>query len=624
MAPALTAMTIPTAARAGPCLPAPRPPCGKASRPGGGLTAATVTVALAGSLWGSARHRGAHCRGRAVLPARHLRTGRRPRCVVAAFSNDEQLSAQDADYTLLSVPVRGGAHTIALKRFMETPSGDNRLPRLLPAVLIMHGGPGLPSRYLEPLATRLRRPMGRSVYMYDQLGCGLSLPEGGASPVGGYGMAQSVGDLRDVLRFLCERLGEAEVHLMGHDFGGALVMEGLLRGGLWTEASLAWPLLRSVCLIGAPSSTLLAEAEARRLMRKAETEVGMEDAAKSFWYRHNCALKPQPACLKEAYLQASSPEQGWRSFGALQGWEWSRGRWELRGSGVLQDWEIRRREVARCYVASKTKVSFLSIRGEHDFVTESCVEAWRGVLDALEAGEVDQQRPSSTTFREEVIHGCGHNAHLEDPETFAALVRLWLLDVEDVADAAGAEAQRASTAGTESSAVVELDKFQLLGRTEARQQLLGWASELSWCHARGPKQGPVRAVGQGLPHRDMIWPSRSVRRLAEWARNLPSVVADTAPGVDGVRQALRTCVGGAGAVADRSVNGRMAVGVVEEGAASLKVIVCLEVGERDLDGPRVVGAVTAPGVSPTLKQAVTYQMQELIGEVVGSSGAGAM
>lgn len=43
--------------------------------------------------------------------------------------------------------------------------------------MIVHGGPGLPSNYLEPF-TFLDKLYGIPVILYDQLGCGRSLPDG--------------------------------------------------------------------------------------------------------------------------------------------------------------------------------------------------------------------------------------------------------------------------------------------------------------------------------------------------------------------------------------------------------------------------------------------------------------
>mmetsp|Transcript_100894 Transcript_100894/g.284659 ORF Transcript_100894/g.284659 Transcript_100894/m.284659 type:complete len:241 (-) Transcript_100894:47-769(-) len=211
-------------------------------------------------------------------------------------------------------------------------------------------------------------------------------------------------------------------------YGGAIVMEALLRTGIFQTgaAENELPVLRSVCLISTPASTALATEEARRLMRSVEIEffAAPEDAARSFWFRHNCAMKPQPKCLADSYAHAF-PGVGGRRWGALAGWEWqeglAHGGWELRESKPLQGWAITRSEVAERYVEATDGAPFPSIREEHDFVTEKCVEAWRGVRDAAQQ-----------LFQEEVASGCEHNAHLENRDGFAAKIRLWLPGAEDV------------------------------------------------------------------------------------------------------------------------------------------------------------------------------------------------
>jgi pimeloyl-ACP methyl ester carboxylesterase len=53
------------------------------------------------------------------------------------------------------------------------PTAEGATPRL--PIVVLHGGPGVPSDYLLPLsalASDKRSP--RAVYFYDQLGCGLS------------------------------------------------------------------------------------------------------------------------------------------------------------------------------------------------------------------------------------------------------------------------------------------------------------------------------------------------------------------------------------------------------------------------------------------------------------------
>ena len=64
----------------------------------------------------------------------------------------------------------------AEQRRIEVTGGEVWAARLGPAdgvpVLILHGGPGAASYYLEPFAERLARR--RPVVVYDQLGCGRS------------------------------------------------------------------------------------------------------------------------------------------------------------------------------------------------------------------------------------------------------------------------------------------------------------------------------------------------------------------------------------------------------------------------------------------------------------------
>eukprot|EP00913_Durusdinium_trenchii_P018914 g17772.t1 len=258
---------------------------------------------------------------------------------------------------------------------------------------------GLPSKYLEPLAPRLCSPNGRSCYTYDQRGCGLSQGEGSAD------LGTAVLDLLAVLRFLHCSLGEAELHILAHGFGGALLMEALARHDLFSSPGL--PKLRSFCLWSVASSTQLADQAAEELM----------------------AASAQSAC----------------------------------------------------------------------------VAAWRGVEDA--GGD----------FSESVLGGCGHHAHLEAPDTVAATLRLWLLKVED--GPATSSRTPSSTSWTPSSGV----KGRWLLREEARQHLTSWASKLCWANALASNATPGawRSVGQGLPQRDIFAPSRTARRLAVWAADLP-------------------------------------------------------------------------------------------------------
>merc|ERR1719253_192931 len=78
-----------------------------------------------------------------------------------------------------------------------------------------------------------------------------------------------------------------------------------------------------------------------------------------------------------------------------------------------------------------------------------------------------------------ILPGCGHNAHLEDPEKLAAKLRLWLLEIEEQA------------------------RIHFLGREEARRSLSVWASEFAWQTASKTHSDWRRRIRRGeLPQED--------------------------------------------------------------------------------------------------------------------------
>mmetsp|Transcript_100902 Transcript_100902/g.261139 ORF Transcript_100902/g.261139 Transcript_100902/m.261139 type:complete len:644 (-) Transcript_100902:182-2113(-) len=560
-------------------------------------------------------------------------------------------------YEILPVPVRGGSSSVGLKRFLADVGGLRSIPRMLPAILLLHDGPGLPSQYLEPLAVRLCVG-GRAVYVYDQLGCGLSrnaaATELTSEEVQDVDLLQSsISDFRDVLCFLSSCLGEPQVHLVGHGYGGAMLMEAMLRKGLYQTgaAKSDFPTLRSICLLGVASSTMVLCSEARRLMRQTETALSKtsedaEDVARSFWLRHICGLKPQPACLTDAYSEAF-PGLGGQRWGPLAGWFWYvgstsqgatvGGQWELRKSATLQSWQLERSEVAAMYWEATGGAPLLSIRGQHDFVTDACVEAWRGVSDAAKAygGVVDK------TFSEVVIGACGHNAHLEDPELVAAKLRLWLLRTDELdhpPKSKGASASRVEDELQEDR--MELDGcVRILSRMEARQKLTEWSSALSWAayaRSRSNLTSGITAsrftdqgfAGTGVAsHLDGRTSSREARRLAEWAWELPAAPASDSLSVEFVTQALRECTG-EGCEVDTSR--QVAVGLSSHDGSTLLAIACVEAMDmskleaeesgwpsRCLD---IVGAAASPGCSRDVKDGFVRSLRRLIADVDRAGG----
>jgi len=442
-----------------------------------------------------------------------------------------------------------------------------------------------------------------------------------SEPLGGFGLQQSIEDLDSVLQYMHEELGEHEVHIFAHGFGGVLVMEALLKARLRRTDSLR---IRSVILLGTPSDADVADAEARRLMAEATDIVGLEDAAQSFWFRHVCALRPQPSCLADAYSQgADGPASQWRGFGALRGWDLRNadltdiaddlGRtWRLRGDSILKGWRAERPDVQAFY-ASDNAPPLLCLRGEHDFVTEACLDAWRGADDAS---------GSELRYREQTIGGCGHNAHLENPEATSAQIRLWLLDVEDNNPSRSSSIAQGLALSVTSEAPQELGKWTFLAQSEARARLNGWASELSWQHQRSPpeKPGAWRSMGQGLPHRAVYAPSRSARRLAEWARKLPAAQSSSQIASAEAVAEIREVFARAQTVQRKlqiESKPRLALALIgndeisqKTEAQQVKAIVCVEA--ENPSSPRIVGAAAAPDLPSEVREGAVRQVTTML------------
>ena len=96
--------------------------------------------------------------------------------------------------------------------------GDSEDAAKLP-LLCLHGGPGVPSGYLEPMEAIAES--GRRVVLYDQLGCGNSDQPHDTS-------LWTVGLFLQELEVVRESLGLERIHLLGQSWGGMLALEYLL------------------------------------------------------------------------------------------------------------------------------------------------------------------------------------------------------------------------------------------------------------------------------------------------------------------------------------------------------------------------------------------------------------
>jgi pimeloyl-ACP methyl ester carboxylesterase len=139
-------------------------------------------------------------------------------------------------------------------------------------LLLLHGGPGAPSQFFQPLDDLAAGPEGRPVVRYDQLGCGRS--DRPTDP-GLWRIDTFVEELAAVR----DQLGLDRVHLLGQSWGGMLALEYLLTK---PEGVVSLTLSNSL------SSVPLWCEEARRL--RSDLPAGIQTAMRRF----EDHLEPKP------------------------------------------------------------------------------------------------------------------------------------------------------------------------------------------------------------------------------------------------------------------------------------------------------------------------------------------
>jgi proline iminopeptidase len=204
----------------------------------------------------------------------------------------------------------------------------------------------------------------RSIVFYDQIGCGRSSEPSGPSS---YSIDWAVDDLE----FLLQKLGVRRFHLYGQSFGGILAFEFLKRQAERKTNDEDGCL--SVVLSSTPTNVKQVQMEANRLVAALEVaENG--DVAEAFRLAHQCRTPEKPQPLVDAYAKA--------------GTVW-------RGTTAIADYDAHPPSTDASRLPSA-----MVLRGEHDFVTQSCVEGWKDAFD-------------HKFVRLKVLAGCSHHGLLE-------------------------------------------------------------------------------------------------------------------------------------------------------------------------------------------------------------------
>jgi proline iminopeptidase len=174
--------------------------------------------------------------------------------------------------------------------------GDGAAGDALPLVCL-HGGPGFPSFYLEPM---LALGDEREVVFYDQLGCGRSERPDDESL---WTVDRAVEELQAVL----DALGLTRFHLLGHSWGGFLALEYTARSTSVASLIMSSPL---VCTDDwmSDAADLLAElpVDVRQVIAAGSFDSeAFEEATMTFYRRYLCRLDPWPEALRRTFDEAN-------------------------------------------------------------------------------------------------------------------------------------------------------------------------------------------------------------------------------------------------------------------------------------------------------------------------------
>ena len=235
-------------------------------------------------------------------------------------------------------------------------------------VVVLHGGPSVPSDYLQPLVDVIPY---RSILFYDQLGCGMSDEP---TDTTAYSISLAVRDLEALLK----RLSIRRFHLYGQSFGGILAYEYLKKNSANRDHECL-----SVVLSSAPWNVTQVEQEASRLIQNLESP-------ELFRETHQCRTREMPQPLAIAYGKAGTV---WRGTTAITNYQ----------AIPLSD-------------DKSSMPSCLVLRGQYDFVTDPCIEGWKNMF--------------GKRIRYRTLEGCSHHGLLENPTRYGETLESFFIEYD--------------------------------------------------------------------------------------------------------------------------------------------------------------------------------------------------
>lgn len=204
--------------------------------------------------------------------------------------------------------------------------GEGEEPDRLP-LLVLHGGPAVPHDCLEPLAVLAET--GRPVIFYDQLGCGNSDRPSDPSM---WNLDLFVEELATVR----QTLGLDRVHIYGHSYGGALLLQYALtqpEGLASMTLANTFPSARKV-IDGIYRLRSELPPEVQRTFNEHEAAGTTESPAyqavfQEHFLKRNVCKVPLPECVRRAFQKTNA-----EVYLALHGPSW----FEL--TGKYKGWDV--------------------------------------------------------------------------------------------------------------------------------------------------------------------------------------------------------------------------------------------------------------------------------------------
>jgi len=262
-------------------------------------------------------------------------------------------------------------------------------------VLLLHGGPGSASDYMQPLAERLSAH--RPAIVYDQLGCGRAdRPDDDSL----WTVDRSVAEVDQVR----EALALDRCHLLGQSWGGWLAIDYMSRKPKGIER-----------LVLASTSASIPQfvGEARKLIdampepyRTTINELGArgqydapeyKEAVEAFYHLHLCRMDPWPEVLTRNKDQPTN-----RVYLVMNGPT------EFDVIGRLEHWD-------RSADLGNIDVPTLITVGRYDEITPACAQTLHdGIADS----------------RMVLFENSAHLAHLEEGERYAQVVEEFLAEAD--------------------------------------------------------------------------------------------------------------------------------------------------------------------------------------------------